>query len=155
MVLGATLSLRSPSRAVRPWRRAETESLRQAVLLSPITGERSLLVRWSREDSQRACRAHSESSREYCRKPNRWAAVARPRRRRAGSPPSTIVLSSLSNFSPRLFSFLLASFVHGFYAKPDMGAAVAKIDPRPVPVIVCTSFPSGLLNRGGEEFYTR
>ena len=59
-----------------------------AVLLSPITGERSVLARWSREDSKRARRARSESSREYCRKPNRWAAVARPRRRRAGSPPA-------------------------------------------------------------------
>ena len=104
-------------------------TLPEEQLLRPIAGERSLLVRWSREDSKRACRARSESSREYCRKPNRWAAVARPRRRRAGSPSSTIVLSSLSNFSPRLFSFLLASFVHAFYAKPGLGCAVAKIDP--------------------------
>ena len=50
-------------------------TLPEEQLLRPIAGERSLLVRWSREDSKRACRARSESPREYCRKPNRWAAV--------------------------------------------------------------------------------
>ena len=45
---------RSPAIGLRS---CPSGSVRQAVLLSPITGERSVIARWSREDSERARRA--------------------------------------------------------------------------------------------------
>ena len=59
---------RSPAIGLRS---CSSGSVRQAVLLSPITGERSVLARWSREDSKRARRARFESSRKDIREVSR------------------------------------------------------------------------------------
>ena len=80
-------------------------TLPEEQLLRPIAGERSVLVQWSREDSERARRVRSESSREYCRKPNRWAAVARPRRR-----PTSRLATKAPSSCPLSFEFLSSAF---------------------------------------------